>query len=134
MYFLKRKDQVFEQFQHGKALVEKSSGKKLKTLRTDNGGEYTSAEFERLGGARHECTVPMTPEQNGVAERMNRTPVESCDIHPLLHGHIQHTQMTDIWPLTSPCFHWGHSLDCLCGTPVSQVNSRGQHLYPELPW
>ena len=66
--------------EHWKALVEKSSGKKLKTLRTDNGGEYTSAEFEsylRSEGVRHECTVPKTPEQNGVAERMNRTLVES---------------------------------------------------------
>lgn len=80
VYFLKHKDQVFERFQHWKALVEKSSGKKLKTLRTDNGGEYTSTKFEtylRSEGVRHELTVAKTPEQNGVAERMNRTLIES---------------------------------------------------------
>ena len=80
MYVLKRKDQVFEQFLEWKALVEKSTGRKLKVLRTDNGGEYTSAEFQgylKTEGVHHEFTVPKTPEQNGVAERMNRTLVET---------------------------------------------------------
>ena len=80
VYVLKRKDQVFKQFLEWKALVEKSTGRKLKALHTDNGGEYTSAEFEaylRKEGVRHELTVPKTPEQNGVAERMNRTLVET---------------------------------------------------------
>ena len=79
VYVLKRKDQVFERFLEWKALVEKSTGRKLKTLHTDNGGEYTSAVFEtylRKEGVRHELTVPKTPEQNGVAERANRTLVE----------------------------------------------------------
>ena len=61
-------------------MVEKSSGEKIKTLRYDNGSEYTSKEFEdylKKNGIRHECTVPKTPEQNGVAERMNRTLVEN---------------------------------------------------------
>jgi hypothetical protein len=60
-------------------MVEKSTGQKVKTLRSDNGGEYTSNEFEaylREEGIKHEVTVPHTPEQNGVAERMNRTIVE----------------------------------------------------------
>ena len=80
VYILKQKDQVFERFLEWKALVEKSTGRKLKALRTDNGGEYTSAEFEaylRKEGVRHELTVPKPPEQNGVAERMNRTLVET---------------------------------------------------------
>ena len=75
-YSLKRKDHVFTQFLEWKALVEKSTGKRLKVLRTDNGGEFTSEEFKRYlktEGIRHELTVPKTPEQNGVAERMNRT-------------------------------------------------------------
>ena len=49
-------------------------------LRTDGGGEYTSARFEeflKCEGIRHEHTIPRTPEQNGVAERMNRTLVET---------------------------------------------------------
>ena len=57
-----------------------SNGRKLKTLRTDNRGEYKSAEFSvylKKEGVRHEFTVPKTPQQNGVAERMNRTLVEA---------------------------------------------------------
>ena len=59
--------------------MENSIGQKLKTLRTDNGGEYTSAEFTmylKKEGVCHEFMVPKTPQQNGVAERMNRTLVE----------------------------------------------------------
>ena len=80
VYVLKRKSEVFDKFQKWKALVENESGHNLKVLRTDRGGEYTSAEFEKFlqsAGVRHELTVPKTPEQNGVAERMNRTLVES---------------------------------------------------------
>ena len=63
-------------FWNGKQLLKNSSGRKLKTLRTDNGGEFTSTEFEnylKTEGVKHELTVPKTPEQNGVAERLNRT-------------------------------------------------------------
>ena len=81
VYMLKTKDQVFEYFQEWKALVEKQSKYKLKTLRTDNGGEYTSKRFEqylKAEGIRHEKTIPKTPEQNGVSERLNRTLVEGA--------------------------------------------------------
>ena len=81
VYFLKSKDQVFEKFLEWKSLVEKSIWRKLKTLRTDNGGEFTSKEFEAhlmAEGVCHEFTIPKTPEQNGVAERMNRTLVETA--------------------------------------------------------
>ena len=75
----KTQKEVFARFLEWKAIVEKSSGRKLKVLRTDNGGEYTSTKFEaylKAEGVRHERTVPKTPEQNGVAERLNRTLVE----------------------------------------------------------
>ncbi|GKV53845.1 hypothetical protein SLEP1_g60358, partial [Rubroshorea leprosula] len=73
------KSQVFKYFQHYHAMVERETGLKLKCLRTDNGGEYTSKEFRDYcsnHGMRHEKTVPGTPQHNGVAERMNRTIVE----------------------------------------------------------
>ena len=53
--------------------------KTLKKLRTDNGGEFMSTEFEeflRKDGVQHELTVPKCPQQNGVAERLNRTLIE----------------------------------------------------------
>ena len=79
VYMLKTKSQVFEVFQKFHAMVERETERKLKCLRTDNGGEYTSKEFKyywSLHGIRHEKTVPGTPQHNGVAERMNRTIVE----------------------------------------------------------
>uniref|UniRef100_A0A2N9GSR4 Integrase catalytic domain-containing protein n=1 Tax=Fagus sylvatica TaxID=28930 RepID=A0A2N9GSR4_FAGSY len=79
VYVLKTKDQVFQLFKKFHAMVEREKGKSLKCLRTDNGGEYTSNEFENYCseyGIRHEKTVPGTPQHNGVAERINRTIVE----------------------------------------------------------
>ena len=65
--------------------AEKSLGRSVKTLRTDNGGEFTSAEFEeylRKERIKHELTISICPEQNGVAERLNRTLVEM--VHSML--------------------------------------------------
>ena len=79
VYTLKTKDQVFECFLAWKALVEKATKRKVRTFRTDNGGEYTSTQFKNYlkgEGIRHELTIPKTPEQNGVSERLNRTLVE----------------------------------------------------------
>ena len=80
IYILKHKSQVFQYFQDWKAMAERSSGRKLVTLRTDNGGEYISLEFQayrKKEGIEHQFTVPRTPEQNGVAERFNRTIMEA---------------------------------------------------------
>ena len=79
VYVIKHKNEVFQKFTEWKSLVEKLSGHKVKKLRTDNGGEFTSTEFEsylKEEGIDHQYTIPKTPEQNGVSERMNRTLVE----------------------------------------------------------
>ncbi|KAK3880875.1 hypothetical protein Pcinc_014673 [Petrolisthes cinctipes] len=79
VYILKGKHEVFAKFKEWKKCVENQMGRKIKILRTDNGGEYKSNDFEQylIGeGIRHEYTIPKTPEQNGVSERMNRTLVE----------------------------------------------------------
>ena len=70
---------MFEKFKEFKALIENLSDKKIKTLRSDNGGEYTSKEFEAFckdAGIKRELTTPYNPQQNGVAERKNRTIME----------------------------------------------------------
>ena len=49
---------------------------KIKILRSDNGGEYNSKEFNQYckqHGIKRQFSAPYTPQQNGVAERMNRT-------------------------------------------------------------
>lgn len=79
VYMMKHKSEVFGIFQKFHAMVERETDCKLKRLRTDNGGEYTSNEFKAYCsryGIRHERTEPSTPQHNGVAERMNRTIIE----------------------------------------------------------
>lgn len=52
----------------------------MKVIRSHNGGEYTSNGFKAYLTSeeiKHELTIPRTPEQNGVAERANRTLIES---------------------------------------------------------
>jgi hypothetical protein len=75
-YFLKHKSDVFNAFKKWKVMVETQTEKKVKILRTDNGMEFCSNEFDEFcsndGMVRHH-TIPYTPQQNGVAERMNRT-------------------------------------------------------------
>ncbi|BBG98496.1 hypothetical protein Prudu_007914 [Prunus dulcis] len=76
---MKRKDEVLKIFLKWKKMIETQSGRKIKTLRSDNGGEYKSDPFLKVcqdeGIVRH-FTVRETPQQNGVAERMNRTLLE----------------------------------------------------------
>ena len=76
VYFLKQKSEVFEAFKKFKAAVEKESGYQIKAMRSDRGGEFTSKEFLEFceaNGIRRPLTVPRSPQQNGVAERKNRT-------------------------------------------------------------
>ncbi len=61
--------------------MENFTGLKVKTLRTDNGGEYVSNDFSRYcanKGIVHQYSNPYTPEQNGVSEILNRTLLESA--------------------------------------------------------
>ncbi|MCO5588630.1 hypothetical protein L7F22_042587 [Adiantum nelumboides] len=79
VYPLKAKSDVFAIFQHYVSMVENEAGCKVQTLHTDRGGEYISGAFKDfLGkkGIKHQCTMPYTPQQNGVAERKNRSLME----------------------------------------------------------
>ncbi|CAI7844378.1 unnamed protein product [Closterium sp. NIES-54] len=56
--------------------AQRESGHKVKVIRTNNGGEFIGADFEAVlkkKGIQHQLTVPYNPQQNGVAERFNRT-------------------------------------------------------------
>ena len=76
---MKKKAEVFEKFKEFKALIGNLSGKKIKTSRSNNGGEFTSGEFNnyyKQAGIKRELTIPYNPQQNGVAERKNRSIME----------------------------------------------------------
>ena len=73
---MQKKSETYSNFCEFKALVEKDSRKQVKALRIDNGGEYISGEFKDFcskEGIRRELIAPHNPQQNGVAERKNRT-------------------------------------------------------------
>jgi hypothetical protein len=74
-YPTRTKDHVFTIFKEWLAMFENQTDRKLKSIRSDNGGEYKSDEFVqfcRERGIRREFTAPHSPEQNDVAKRMNR--------------------------------------------------------------
>jgi len=76
LYLITAKSEAFDMFQKFKILVEKQSGKSIKVLRFDGGGEYTSKVFEKFcedNGIVHEVTAPYTPQHNGLAERRNKS-------------------------------------------------------------
>jgi len=59
-----------------KTLVENQTGRRVKRLRTDNGLEFCNTEFDKFceeHGISRKHTCAYTPQQNGVAERVNRT-------------------------------------------------------------
>ena len=104
LYFLKNKSKFFSKFKEYKALVENQIGKKIKVLRTDNGGEFCEKEFKKFYkecGIARQKTTPYTPQQNGVVERMNRSLMEK--VRSMLNFPI----VIVIYQIL--CFYW---LDC----------------------
>jgi len=88
--FITRKSEVFEKLRH--FVLRYTKGKRrvgavqwgcdLKELRSDNGGEYTGGRFKDFCldmGIHQQFSEPYTPEQNGAAERMNRTLLEMAN-------------------------------------------------------
>lgn len=118
--FLKTKNEVFQCFKEFNALVENQPSRKIKVLRSNNGGEYTKGEFVDFctsEGIRHEFTIPYTPQQNGVAERKNKAIVgaaramlhdqglplflwaEACNIAMYLQNKSPHRSLGNQTPL-----------------------------------
>ncbi|CAM8885291.1 unnamed protein product [Rhodiola kirilowii] len=76
IYFLSEKGEALTWFKRFKIMVESDSGKKIRSLRTDRGGEFNSKTFDDFcanNGIKRQLTTAYTPQQNGVAERKNRT-------------------------------------------------------------
>ena len=70
------KDQAADAIVRLQARAEAEAGRKLGTLRTDRGGEFSSrafGEYCAMEGVQRHLTAPYTPQQNGVVERRNQT-------------------------------------------------------------
>lgn len=79
IYLLAHKSEVIEKFKEYVQMCRTMFNKTPKFLRTDNGGEYISKQFNvylQQNGIQIQRSAPYSPQQNGVAERKNRTLVE----------------------------------------------------------
>ncbi|TYK05009.1 gag/pol protein [Cucumis melo var. makuwa] len=70
VYLIQNKSGSFEKFKEYKAEVENESGKTIKTLRSDRGGEYMDLQFQDYlieHEIQSQLSAPSTPQQNGVS-------------------------------------------------------------------
>ena len=95
-YPIKAKSCVKSIFPQFKNLVEKRFQATIKSLYSDNGGEYISLKpFLSLHGISHYTTAPHTAQQNGVSER--------C------HRHLVETGLTLLHAANLPLSYWPHA-------------------------
>jgi transposase InsO family protein len=80
VHFLKLKSEAFSAFKdYDMHLAHQHPDAKIGKIRSDRGGEYLSADFDTYlkdRGTVRQLTVHNSPQQNGVAERLNHTLVE----------------------------------------------------------
>jgi len=120
---LHSKDGALAAFQAYRARAEKTTGMEVKSLRSDGGGEYMNKTFQKYlanSGIQHIVSLPYTPSQNGIAERMNRTLMENarCILQDskldstfwgfavLTAAHIHNRLPSRSRNNTSPLAHW----------------------------
>ena len=83
VYLLRSKDEAEMTFMRYKAEVENQLDRKVKRLRSDRVGEYSTNSLKTFcesNGIIHEMTAPYTPQQNGIAERKNQTLKEMMNV------------------------------------------------------
>ncbi|NDV21046.1 DDE-type integrase/transposase/recombinase, partial [Pseudodesulfovibrio sp. JC047] len=100
VYLMRRKSEAFDKFKQFKAEAELQLGKHIKALRSDRGGEYLLGEFKEYltqQGIVSQLSAPGTPQQNGVAERRNRTLLD------MVRSMMSHA--------TLPISFWGYALE-----------------------
>ncbi|CAI7779715.1 unnamed protein product, partial [Closterium sp. NIES-53] len=97
---LPSKDMAFEAFIAWLPVAERESGEKLKSFQSDGGGEYTSQRFKQFlaeKGIKRLVSLPYAHQQQGVAERLNRT--------------LQNTMRKLLRGLRLPNHQWPEAMD-----------------------
>ncbi|GKE82308.1 retrovirus-related pol polyprotein from transposon TNT 1-94 [Tanacetum coccineum] len=80
-FFLKSKDETSSILRNFITEIENLKDLKVKIIRCDNGGEFRNKEIDELctrKGIKREFSNARTPQQNGVAERRNKTLIEAA--------------------------------------------------------
>jgi transposase InsO family protein len=86
IYILKSKKECFSKFKDFQAVIENQTQEKIKILRRDNRGEFTSNEFQeflKLHRIHHSTSMLYLPQQNGVVDLLHHTIVEV--VHYMVH-------------------------------------------------
>jgi hypothetical protein len=134
IFLLKSKSDTFTAFKDWKTLIENQTDKRVKVLRTDNGLEFCNYEFDdlcKLHGILRHRTVTHTPQQNGLAERMNRTLLEkvrcmllSSGLPKLFWGEATKTASYLINRSPASAIHFKTPEEVWNGRPVDLSNLR----------
>ncbi|XP_074353045.1 uncharacterized protein LOC141692213 [Apium graveolens] len=123
VYFLNKKSEAFELFKRFKVMVEKMSGCQIKALRSDNGGEFTSKQFNSFceeHGIRRFLTTPYSPQQNGIVERKNRT------IMDMVRSMLKNKEM--------PKEFWAEAVQCAVYIQNRSIHSMLGNKTPQEMW
>lgn len=122
IYLMRTKDETLTAFKLYLQEMLQPEGLKPRILRSDNGGEYTSAEFTtfcKINGIQRELTNRYTSHQNGVAERAIRTITE------MTLAQLTHAGLDRSW--------WGpsalHAAYTRNRCPTRSIQGR-----PNIPW
>ncbi|GJZ67012.1 zinc finger, CCHC-type containing protein [Tanacetum coccineum] len=100
VYLLHSKDKVLEKFRIYKNEVELKCDTRIKCLWTDRGGEHYDPRYFQSTRTVHQVTAPYTPQQNGIAERKNRTLMD------MVNSMISHSGLSS--------GYWGEALLTAC--------------------
>ena len=118
LYLLHHKSEAFEKFKEFRTEVGKQLTKDIKAIRYDRSGEYLSdlfIDYLRENEILSQLTAPSTPQQNGVAERRNRTLLEMTE------SMMSYSEL--------PQFLWGFTLE----TALYILNHNPSKFVPKIP-
>jgi histone deacetylase 1/2 len=114
---------IFPQFKH---LVEKKFHTKIKSIYSDNGGEFVALkQYFSIHRISHYTTTPHTPQQNGVSERH--------------HRHLVETGLTLLHDASLPLSYWPHAFSIAAylinrqPTPLLQNKTPFETLFRQPP-
>ncbi|KAL0402288.1 UNVERIFIED_CONTAM: Retrovirus-related Pol polyprotein from transposon TNT 1-94 [Sesamum latifolium] len=119
VYLMRYKSEAFGRFKEYRLEVENQTGRKIKALRSDRGGEYLSGEFIdylKENGILSQWTPPGTLQLNGVAERKNRTLLD------MVRSMMSFTEL--------PPSFWGYALE----TAAKLLNIAPSKTVPQTPY
>ena len=91
VYTMRNKSEAFAKYKLYEMFAQTHTGRKVKVFRTDRRGEYLSTEFMShldSNGTQHQLTTAYTPQQNGLAERLNGTLID------LVRSMLSHKQVS----------------------------------------